>query len=287
MTLEAPAPTFGAADGADRDAVRSLAALVRDGGVVVLTGAGVSTESGIPDYRDERGQWKRSAPMQYREFVGSEARRRRYWARSLLGFKVLGGVRPNPAHAVLADWERRGLVTTIVTQNVDGLHQAAGAANVIDLHGRIDKVVCLSCKRSSSRVELQRELEAKNPEWAARAGVIAPDGDADPGGADDSAFRIVGCDCGGLLKPDVVFFGENVPRERVDRAMAALESARSLLVVGSSLMVFSGYRFARAAARLGRPIAVVNRGQTRADELARVKLDGEAGQALGAVAAWV
>jgi NAD-dependent SIR2 family protein deacetylase len=287
MSLDAPAPTLGAPDGAGRDAARSLAALVREGGVVVLTGAGVSTQSGIPDYRDERGEWKRSAPMQYREFVGSEGRRRRYWARSLLGFKVLGGARPNRAHAVLADWEKRGLVSAIVTQNVDGLHQAAGAANVIDLHGRIDRVLCLSCLRSTSRGELQQELEARNPEWAERAGVIAPDGDADPGGADDSAFRVVDCECGGLLKPDVVFFGENVPRERVERAMAALEAARSLLVVGSSLMVFSGFRFARAAARLGRPIAVVNRGRTRADELARVKLDGEAGQTLGAVSAWL
>jgi len=281
-TLE---PTLGAAAGASRGDARTLAALVREGGVVVLSGAGVSTESGIPDYRDERGAWKRSPPMQYRDFVGSEARRRRYWARSLLGFKVLGGARPNRAHAVLADWERRGLVTTIVTQNVDGLHQAAGAASVIDLHGRIDRVVCLECKRSSARSDLQRELEARNPEWAERASVIAPDGDADPGGADDSGFRVVACDCGGLLKPDVVFFGENVPRERVEQAMAALEAARSLLVVGSSLMVFSGYRFARAAARWGRPIAVVNRGHTRADELARVKLDGEAGEALSAVSA--
>src|SRR6187402_2122249 len=128
-----------------RDAVRRLAALVAAGGVLVLTGAGVSTESGIPDYRDERGQWKRSPPMQYREFVGSEAARRRYWSRSLLGFKVLGHVRPNLAHEVLREWEARGLVAGVVTQNVDGLHQAAGARSVIDLHGRIDSVVCLRC----------------------------------------------------------------------------------------------------------------------------------------------
>ena len=268
-----------------RTAEERLAALVSRGDVLVLTGAGVSTESGIPDYRDERGDWKRSPPMQYREFVGSEARRRRYWARSLLGFKVLRGARPNDAHTVLADWERRGLLAGIVTQNVDGLHQAAGADNVIDLHGRIDRVVCLTCKAPSSRVALQRELEAENPEWARRAGVIAPDGDADPGGADDSEFRVVGCACGGMLKPDVVFFGENVPRERTERAMAAVESARSLLVVGSSLMVFSGYRFARAASRLGRPIAIVNRGQTRADDAAVVKVEGEAGSVLRAVTA--
>jgi NAD-dependent SIR2 family protein deacetylase len=274
----------GAADAEARAAVRRVAALVSEGGVLVLTGAGVSTESGIPDYRDERGEWKRSPPMHYRDFVGSEARRRRYWARSLLGFKVLGNARPNDAHRLLADWERRGFVSEVVTQNVDGLHQAAGARHVIDLHGRIDRVVCLACGARTSRGTLQLELERRNPEWAARAGVIAPDGDADPGGADDSGFRVIACDCGGVLKPDVVFFGENVPKERVDATLAALEAARSLLVVGSSLMVFSGYRFVRAAARLGRPIAVVNRGHTRADALATVKLEGEAGRSLGAVA---
>jgi NAD-dependent SIR2 family protein deacetylase len=257
---------------------------VSEGGVLVLTGAGVSTESGIPDYRDERGQWKRSPPMQYREFVGSEARRRRYWARSLLGFKVLGRARPNLAHRAITALEQRGLVAGTVTQNVDGLHQAAGAQHVIDLHGRIDGVVCLSCGARRSRAGLQEELEALNPAWAELAGVIAPDGDADPGAADDSEFRVVSCSCGGLLKPDVVFFGENVPKERVAAAMAGLEAARSLLVVGSSLMVFSGYRFARAAARLGRPIAVLNRGDTRADALARVKVEAEAGFALGQLA---
>jgi NAD-dependent SIR2 family protein deacetylase len=267
-----------------RDGVRRLSELVAGGGVLVLSGAGVSTESGIPDYRDERGQWKRTPPMQFREFVGSDAAQRRYWSRSLLGFKVLGAARPNLAHELLAEWERRGLVSAIVTQNVDGLHQAAGATNVIDLHGRIDRTVCLACGKRGSRVDLQRELSELNPEWAARAGVIAPDGDADPGGADDSGFRVVACECGGRLKPDVVFFGENVPKTRVDAAMAALEAARALLVVGSSLMVFSGYRFVRAAARLGRPVAVVNRGQTRADPVAAVKLEGDAGRTLRAVA---
>jgi NAD-dependent SIR2 family protein deacetylase len=269
--------------GERRDAARRLAALVAEGGVLVLTGAGVSTQSGIPDYRDEQGQWKRSPPMQYRDFIGSEARRRRYWARSLLGFKVLGNARPNLAHRILAEWEERGLVSAVVTQNVDGLHQAAGARTVVDLHGRIDRVVCLACGAQSSRSALQRELERQNPVWASLAGVIAPDGDADPGGADDSEFRVVGCECGGLFKPDVVFFGENVPKERVLATMAALEAARALLVVGSSLMVFSGYRFVRAAAKLGLPIAVVNRGQTRADSVAAVKLEGDAGESLGEV----
>ncbi|HEY3493213.1 MAG TPA: NAD-dependent protein deacetylase [Polyangiaceae bacterium] len=265
-------------------ATERLAALLAGGGVFVLTGAGVSTASGIPDYRDERGQWKRSPPMQFREFVGSDAARRRYWARSVLGFKVLGAARPNRAHEILADWEQRGLVSSIVTQNVDGLHQAAGAGNVIDLHGRIDRVVCLACGALTTRSALQATLCELNPHWAARDGAIAPDGDADPGGADFSDFRVVGCGCGGLLKPDVVFFGENVPKTRVEGAMAALAAARALLVVGSSLMVFSGYRFVRAAERLGLPVAVVNRGSTRADAAAALKVDGDAGEVLSRAA---
>lgn len=266
------------------DAEQRLAALVAPGGVVVLTGAGVSTASGIPDYRDERGAWKRPQPMQFREFAGSETARQRYWARSFLGFGVLGAARPNAAHRVLAEWSARGLVTAIVTQNVDGLHQAAGSERVIDLHGRIDRVVCLACGRASARSALQRELARLNPHWTARPAVIAPDGDADPGHTDYANFHVPPCGCGGVLKPDVVFFGENVPKERVERAMLALESARLLLIVGSSLMVFSGYRFVRAADRLGLPIAVLNRGHTRADASARFKLDGDAGQALSAVA---
>jgi NAD-dependent SIR2 family protein deacetylase len=285
MALEAVLSGTASTDDAEtRGAVRRVAALVSEGSVLVLTGAGVSTESGIPDYRDESGQWKRSPPMQYRDFIGSEARRRRYWARSLLGFKVLGNARPNAAHRVLAEWERSGLVAGVVTQNVDRLHQAAGTRNVIDLHGRIDRVVCLGCGKRSSREALQRELVRQNPEWEALPSVIAPDGDADPGGVDDSRFRVVACECGGVLKPDVVFFGENVPKDTVESCMAALESARSLLVVGSSLMVFSGYRFVRAALRLGRPIAVVNRGRTRADAVASVKLEGESGRSLSEVA---
>jgi NAD-dependent SIR2 family protein deacetylase len=264
---------------------RRLAALVAEGGVLVLTGAGVSTASGIPDYRDERGAWKRAQPMQFREFTGSAAARRRYWARSFLGFGVLGGARPNAAHRVLDAWLARGLVSTIVTQNVDGLHQAAGSERVIDLHGRIDQVVCLACRQVSPRAALQRELAELNPEWAARPAAIAPDGDADPGNADYTNFRVPACRCGGVLKPDVVFFGENVPKERVERALLALTNARALLVVGSSLMVFSGYRFVRAAERSGLPIAVVNRGHTRADGAAALKLDGDAGQILSAVGA--
>ena len=259
------------------------AALVREGGVLVLSGAGVSTESGIPDYRDEHGAWKRPQPMQFREFVASEASRRRYWARSFLGFAVLGGAQPSRAHRVLAEWEHRGLSSELVTQNVDGLHQAAGAKRVIDLHGRIDRVVCLACGRTSPRTVLQAELARLNPGWSERPAVIAPDGDAEPGTTDYETFSVPACGCGGVLKPDVVFFGENVPKERVDRAMGALEGARTLVVVGSSLMVFSGYRFVRAAERLGRPVVVVNRGHTRADANALLKLEGDAGELLSRV----
>jgi NAD-dependent SIR2 family protein deacetylase len=266
------------------DTARRSAELVARGGVLVLTGAGVSTASGIPDYRDERGAWKRAQPMQFREFTGSDAARRRYWARSFLGFGVLGRAQPNLAHRVLAAWLARDFVSTLVTQNVDGLHQAAGSERVIDLHGRIDRVVCLACRRVSARSALQHELAELNPDWAARPAVIAPDGDADPGHTDYTNFRVPACACGGTLKPDVVFFGENVPKERVAQAMAALEDARCLLVVGSSLMVFSGYRFARAAERRGLPIVVVNRGHTRADAIAALKLDSDAGQALSAMA---
>jgi len=263
--------------------IERLAAVVSQGNALVLTGAGVSTASGIPDYRDEGGNWKRSPPIQFREFTGSDASRRRYWARSLLGFQVLGEARPNRAHHALAELERNGRVSCIVTQNVDGLHQAAGARDVVDLHGRIDQVVCLSCGERTPRATLQRELARLNPEWTALPARIAPDGDADPGELDTSAFRVPDCACGGMLKPDVVFFGENVPKSRVDGAMAALERARSLLVVGSSLMVFSGYRFVRTAEKLGIPVAVVNRGHTRADATAHVKVDGDAASTLDAL----
>jgi NAD-dependent SIR2 family protein deacetylase len=262
-----------------------LSELVARGGVFVLTGAGVSTDSGIPDYRDERGDWKRRQPIQYREFIGSESARQRYWARSFLGFPRLSGARPNLAHHALRALEQRGLTRLLVTQNVDGLHQAAGSQDAVDLHGRIDRVVCLACRAESDRGVLQAELAALNPEWAERGAATAPDGDADPGDVDYASFRVAACPgCGGLLKPDVVFFGENVPRPRVDRALGALQEARSLLVVGSSLMVFSGYRFARAAAHLGIPIAVINRGRTRADTNAALKVEGNAGDVLTDIA---
>ena len=261
-----------------------LGELLAAGDVVVLTGAGVSTDSGIPDYRDEQGNWKQSPPMQLREFTSSEQARQRYWARSLVGWERMAAARPNRAHAALAEMERRGYLRLLITQNVDGLHSAAGSRSVIDLHGRLDRVICLECRRVSPRAELQARLQAKNRDFVRKLVVQEPaqrpDGDVELA-LDFSSFALVECEaCGGVLKPDVVFFGENVPAERVQTAMAALEGARALLIAGSSLMVFSGYRFARAASRLGVPIVVVNRGKTRADELSTLRLAGDAGELL-------
>lgn len=268
------------------DAIAELTRRVQEGGVFVLSGAGVSTDSGIPDYRDEAGAWKGRQPIQYREFVGSEATRRRYWARSMLGFPVISSAVPNRAHYAVSALERMGALSLLVTQNVDGLHRHAGSEHVIDLHGRIDQVICLGCRAVSSRAALQAELALRNPEFASAAATVKPDGDAELEGVDYDRFELVDCaSCGGMLKPHVVFFGENVPAERVAAAMSALERSRLLLIVGSSLMVFSGFRFARAASRLGIPIAIVNRGTTRADELATLKIAGDAADVLARISA--
>ena len=264
--------------------VAELRQRLATGGVFVLTGAGVSTDSGIPDYRDERGAWKVRAPIQYRDFVASEAVRRRYWARSMLGFPLMSSAAPNDAHHALVHLETRGALSLLVTQNVDGLHRRAGSEIVVDLHGRLDQVRCLGCGALTERAPLQTELLARNPEFSREIIVAKPDGDAELTDVDYRHFEIPGCSaCGGILKPHVVFFGENVPAERVTRAMTALEHARLLLIVGTSLMVYSGFRFARAAARLGVPIAIVNRGVTRADELSALKLEGNVGAILSAV----
>ena len=247
----------------------------------VLTGAGCSTDSGIPDYRDSAGEWKRRPPIRYQEFVGNEHARKRYWARSLAGFRRMRLARPNDAHHALATLERRERIVQLVTQNVDGLHHAAGSENVIDLHGRIDTVRCLGCGQRTSRDELQRELERRNPSFAALDAVEAPDGDADLEGVAFETFDVPPCDtCGGLLKPDVVFFGENVPAERVQRAMAPIASSDAMLVVGSSLMIYSGFRFVTAAADAGKPIAAINLGRTRADDLLALKVEDRCSNAL-------
>jgi len=247
----------------------------------VLTGAGCSAPSGIPDYRDADGQWKRAQPVAYQAFVQSEATRRRYWARSLIGWRRFGSAAPNAAHRALAGLEVLGKSEHLATQNVDRLHQAAGSEKVIDLHGRLDRVRCMACGALTPRGELQRELIRLNPEWLALDAAEAPDGDADLDGADFSSFTVPPCPrCGGLLKPDVVFFGENVPRDRVERAYGHLDAADAMLIVGSSLMVYSGYRFAERAAAAGKPIAAVNLGKTRADALIALKVEAPCEEAL-------
>jgi NAD-dependent SIR2 family protein deacetylase len=254
------------------DAVLEL--IARATRLVVLSGAGCSTESGIPDYRDEHGNWKRTPPMQYQQFIGSVAARQRYWARALAGWQAFRDVSPNRAHQVLARLEQSGRLDTLLTQNVDGLHQRAGSRNVIDLHGRIDAVECLQCARHWPRARVQQQLEQRNPHWVTRASSIAPDGDALMAETDFSSFCLVDCEhCEGMLKPAVVFFGESVPEERVRRAFAAVEGADALLVVGSSLMVFSGYRFVRSACERGIPVAIINLGRTRADAEVPIKIE--------------
>lgn len=263
----------------------SLVELMAGGGVAVLSGAGLSTESGIPDYRGPTGRARRAEPMTYQTFVGSAQARRRYWARSHVGWRRIGEARPNTGHHAVAELERHGLLAGIVTQNVDGLHQAAGARRVIELHGGLDRVVCLSCRRRTSRAELDHRLRAANPGWEA-SGRINPDGDAVLTDEQVEGFRVVDCTtCGGLLKPDVVFFGENVPRDRVDACFALVGGARALLVLGSSLAVRSGLRFVTRAAELGIPIGIVNQGPTRGDADATFTLDAPLGDTLGALAA--
>ncbi|WP_376768097.1 NAD-dependent protein deacetylase [Nonomuraea rhodomycinica] len=258
-----------------------LCELVAGGGAVVLSGAGLSTESGIPDYRGPTGRARRADPMTYQRFVGSAEARRRYWARSHVGWRRIGGAAPNSGHRAVAELERRGLIDAVITQNVDGLHQAAGARRVVELHGGLDRVVCLSCRQRTPRMELDRRLRRANPGWDAAATAINPDGDAVLTDEQVAGFRVVDCTgCGGLLKPDVVFFGENVPKPRVDECFALVARARALLVLGSSLAVRSGLRFVVRAAELGVPIAIVNQGPTRGDAEATIRLEAPLGATL-------
>jgi NAD-dependent SIR2 family protein deacetylase len=268
-------------------AARALAEFIeRHPRLLVLTGAGCSTDSGIPDYRDDTGEWKRATrPIMIQDFLANVRARKRYWARSLVGFRRMRAARPNDAHHSLAQLERDGHVAQLVTQNVDGLHQAAGSHTVIDLHGRIDVVRCLECDRRIAREQLQSEMERRNPAFATLEAFEAPDGDADLEGIRFEAFDVPDCEaCGGLLKPDVVFFGENVPRDRVRRAMTAIDISDAMLVVGSSLMVYSGYRFATAMADAGKPIAAINLGRTRADDLLALKVEDRCASALSRLA---
>jgi NAD-dependent SIR2 family protein deacetylase len=246
----------------------------------VLTGAGCSTDSGIPDYRDADGAWKRAPPVQFRAFMDQHAVRQRYWARSLVGWRHFSAAEPNAVHHALARLEAAGCIELLVTQNVDGLHTRAGSRRVLDLHGRLDLVRCVACAHSVPRALFQRDLASANPGWAGLEARIAPDGDVDLERDDFSGFTVPACArCAGVLKPDVVFYGENVPGERVKHALRALAAADAMLVAGSSLMVYSGYRFAAAAAAAGKPIAAVNLGRTRADELLTLKVSQPCAQA--------
>ncbi|MGW6267683.1 NAD-dependent protein deacetylase [Streptomyces sp. NPDC055060] len=267
---------------------------VRTGGVAVLSGAGLSTESGIPDYRGEHGSLRRHTPMTYQEFVGAEQARQRYWARSQLGWRAMTRARPNAGHRAVTALAEASLVTGVITQNVDGLQQAAGARNVIELHGSLDRVICLACGHRSARAELDRRLREVNPGFEAaaeryRAARVNPDGDVELPDEAVREFRVVACSvCGdGVLKPDVVFFGENVPVERVAECRRLVGGAAALLVLGSSLTVMSGLRFVRQAAEAGTPVLIVNQGPTRGDRWATQRIELPLGEALSALVAKV
>ncbi|MFC3106956.1 NAD-dependent protein deacetylase [Undibacterium arcticum] len=258
-----------------------LGFLQRYPNVLVLTGAGMSTASGIPDYRDRDGVRRGKAPVQGPDFRGYDSVRKRYWARSMVGWPTLARAEPNAGHRAIAELEANGNLAAVVTQNVDGLHQRAGSVRIVELHGNIHSVVCVECGMHFSRGFMQSLLQEANPGLAGAMAVPAPDGDAhlEPDCLTD--FRIPDClHCAGVLKPDVVFFGDGVPRARTEAAEKTLEHADALLVVGSSLMVYSGYRLCKIAAETGKPIAAINLGKTRADHLLSLKIEKPAEQVL-------
>ncbi|MEH0844636.1 NAD-dependent protein deacetylase [Micromonospora sp. CPCC 205711] len=268
------------------ETIDALAGLVAGGGVVVLSGAGLSTESGIPDYRGPSGAARRHSPMTYQTFTRDPLARRRYWARSHLGWRMIARAAPNDGHRAVARLQSAGLVDGVITQNVDGLHTAAGSPGVVELHGRLDEVVCLDCGNRTSREELDRRLREANPGFDAAAGAVNPDGDVELDDDQVAGFRVVDCTfCGvGMLKPDVVFFGETVPAPRVSRCFAMVGGARLLLVLGSSLTVMSGRRFVLRAAKLDIPVVIANQGPTRGDPYAALTLDAPLGRLLPALA---
>jgi NAD-dependent SIR2 family protein deacetylase len=265
--------------------VARLTELVAGGAVVVVSGAGISTESGIPDYRGPSGaSLRRHAPMTFQAFRDDPVARRRYWARSHVGWALMRTAAPNAGHRAVAALEAQGLMIGTITQNVDGLHQAAGSREVVDLHGRLDRVVCLACGATSARSDLRERLDEANRAWRATLTAVNPDGDVDLPDEQLDGFVVVDClACGGLLKPDVVYFGENVPAARVEASYAMVARARLLLVLGSSLTVFSGRRFVLRAASAGTPVAIVNDGETRGDEHAMLKLAAPLGETLTAL----
>jgi NAD-dependent SIR2 family protein deacetylase len=256
--------------------------------LTVLSGAGCSTDSGIPDYRDGDGNWKQSRPVQYGDFLRDAGTRRHYWARSFAGWQRISRAQPNAAHTALAAIEESGRLTLLITQNVDNLHRVAGSRNVVDLHGVLHKVRCLDCSDITARDSLQRRLSALNPHWQADVAQFAPDGDAVLDVTATASFNVADCElCGGLLKPDVVFFGESVPMDRVQRARQQLADSDALLVIGSSLMVWSGFRFAKLAVESGKGLAIINRGKTRADDLADCKVNAGCAETLSQILPYV
>ncbi|WP_067608875.1 NAD-dependent protein deacetylase [Nocardiopsis listeri] len=257
---------------AAEEAADRIREILGTGPMTVLTGAGVSTDSGIPDYRGPDSPPRR--PMTYQEFVGDAAFRRHYWARNHVGWRHVERTRPNDGHLALAELEQAGAVHGVITQNVDTLHDAAGSRRVIDLHGRFDRVVCLACRAVSDRAELAVRLTGLNPGFVEEVADVEVAPDADAVLARTEHFRVADCvGCGGTLKPDIVYFGENVPKPRVLDAYAMVESAASLLVVGSSLTVFSGRRFVKRAVAMGKPVVILNRGTTRCDDMATLTID--------------
>ncbi len=252
---------------------------------VVVTGAGCSTESGIPDYRGPNGTLRTRQPMRFQEFMSSAAARRRYWSRSVVGWPRFNRAGPNAAHHALAALEQGGRIAGLITQNVDGLHQAAGSDNVIELHGSLGQVRCMGCGGTRTRADMQDALESLNPEAVTRPNRYIADGDAEVDPSHQADFAVPACEkCGGILKPDVVYFGESVPRGRVDACWEMYEAADSVLVVGSSLTVFSGRRFVLRAEKEGVPVAILNLGATRGDAAAALKVDAPVGPALSEVA---
>jgi NAD-dependent SIR2 family protein deacetylase len=265
--------------------VQELTALLAGKHATVLTGAGISTESGIPDYRGPETLRRARKPIRFQEYASSAEGRARYWARSMLGWPRFASAKPNAGHAALVELERAGAVLGIITQNVDRLHQAAGSRRVIELHGALAEVRCLRCDAPETRAHLQERLEALNPHLVGADALPAPDGDADLAARWCEGFRVANClACDGLLKPSVVFFGESVPRPIVESAYAMVEAADVLLVVGTSLAVYSGYRFVKHAHARGIPVAIITLGPTRADAIASVRSDEKIGEILPRVA---
>lgn len=248
--------------------------------VAVITGAGISTASGIPDYRDQEGQWKRKQPVQHPDFMRCHLTRQRYWARSLIGWPVMSAAQPNIAHHQLAKLSRTSLISGVITQNVDRLHQKANTLNTTDLHGRVDQIICMSCSQQRPRQWMHDRCSQQNPGFLEFSATAAPDGDADLE-TDFSQFQVPSCEsCGGILKTDVVFFGDSVPKARVEACRQLLRESNALLVIGSSLMVYSGYRFARQSAESNQAIALLGLGKNRADDLASLKIEADISETL-------